>query len=68
MSKITKQDVKLSAIQVHGAGEMVSATLAFSVIEQLEDQLDKAHELLSELRERGDYGSELDGKITRLIA
>ena len=39
MAKITKQTMLDSRIQVHGAGEMVSATYAISVIEQLEDKL-----------------------------
>jgi hypothetical protein len=41
MGLITKKDVELSTIQVHGAGEMVSKTYAMSVIEQLEDALQK---------------------------
>ncbi|MGH1371166.1 MAG: hypothetical protein ACRBBW_03965 [Cellvibrionaceae bacterium] len=39
MAKATKQDVIRSKLAVHGAGEMVSATLALSVIEQLEEML-----------------------------
>lgn len=36
--------------------------------EALESQLDAAYQLLSELREHGDYGTEWDEKITKLIA
>jgi len=55
----TQQDVKHF--------ELMAKSFMEPVTEELEEQLDKAHSLLSELREHGDYGSHWDNKITSLL-
>ncbi len=55
----TEQDVKHF--------ELMAKSFMEPVIEELEEQLDKANNLLSELREHGDFGSHWDNKITELL-
>ncbi|WP_218309898.1 hypothetical protein [Alteromonas antoniana] len=47
--------------------ERMAESFMEPAIEQLEEQLDKANSLLSELREHGDFGSHWDKKITELL-
>ena len=47
--------------------ELMAKSFMESVIEELEEELDKAQALLSELREHGDFGSHWDNKITALL-
>jgi len=47
LSKIRKEDIEKSKLQIHGAGQMVSATFSNSVIEQLESEIKELKKALA---------------------